>query len=1492
MGFVPQTLSDVWIQQDFRIGSTTATIQTAKGESRGQPSYSLEQAVASGGNRIIVEGPAGSGKSTQLRKFIVDRITKILNLDDFDHLVEEPVPVYVNASDLFEEKIDLATSLETAVRSSLGLRLPFPIPSGFFDRRQAGAAKHILLVIDGINEIEISKRDHLISVLGLESETARDITVIFGSWPLERSNGDLWRGFFRVEVSEFDETQATSLVEKLLGKKVAKKFLSHQSRLPRSPMLLTLAALLQSEQTILSRATLYREFILASLKKRSQVGLLPENPVGMLRLLSSCADQDMIIDVDVIADLACDQNLISSDVLGLARRQSTESLLIATGVIVKRSDRLELIHYSFRSYLRAEHLAELHGPDDRDVWNQVSPFREDWDTVNFVCEIWVQKQRNVAAALGDLLAFGEPGLRAISALAARLPNLPSSVIRAAIDKWMYREDEFWDPGYINGPVQQIALIASNYDDGKIALRTIASDSGIYSEDSVYAAKGLADVGLELEAKDRLIKECRDTEIYCMNRILAAEILLQIGFFEDARICLIELQSEWEKMPPDMSMAEISLAAALYRVGRKRTGLSLLKRLSEKLVDEFDWELLAGAYADLGYPKQARKFARKVFDAMKWSFDLDRGYRSEALRLLDLLDRIEMEREASLVRKGVARTADYDTDVLQRTAFDTRERVDRRLAAAEELLNRGRDQPALQAFESVASDLRIATHERFSSIPLMLSINGGRARAVSLLRRTVEEEPSQRIACGKMLVLSGELEVGWSLLSRVALEPAEATEKRVHAICELSKLGRLDIAAAGFRKLCVSGAATAAGLSSLAETFAHTSFWKEFLYFCNKLVIGGRAASAQIRAVEILNRSAASNQKAGHMELLRKLVLNRGALVEDRIDAARALSEYWGDMEVDLLFDIAAAPEETMEAGLAAMDTLYSLGSHFPALDAGYDVVWDKKLTKDQFIEAAHRFLRNCVRLEVDEELDLAIVEKLVSIASDVTEPFERRLAAARIDITETPKKLRGAPFWPAVIALIDDELTPLSVRWPAIFFAVEHNPSLLEKFRLVLLGDSLPPLHVAEIFRAGNDLEVAAEYYNKVLLNGRNMGVRLDVLSRLSTFNKVEFDGRKVAEDLNEMFRSKDKEAVDASMLTKALILAERYLDKEAYLDLARTLAESARIAPYEIRPILDVIAGMSGDTEIQRILSELLSRDSPTITKDFYAFYRTLQLQNLRAAFGEREGATADLIGLSRLRKLSINQRAHACRWLAHINGREAKKCLRNVLTEAKNSEEVVDLAEIAVGLHDWNWARLQFLSVAQDKSARLSARIDAAKGLGRVGFYEAGQRILSELDLKDVDVISSAIAALISCKREEKAFELCRDFLVRPDVDLLDRLEAVASMGRLYRKDLARSLLVEALEREKFELPERSRAAELLNELGYQSEARTILFDLQKEVTQSKLHFDEGLWLIDAMMSCGLYCSARFVFDRIDRRNLSDDSLDRYEEIRTELDEPFLVE
>ena len=1397
LGFAPRALNDIWIEQHFRPSSVAERAGATKGDGQRSASFSLERALSERGPRIVVEGAAGSGKSTQLRKFVLSRVAELLTLDDSDQFLREPIPIFLNAADLAETESDLATSLETAVRSSLGLRLPGPMPSGFFDRRQPGAANRILLVVDGINEIDASRRDHLVSAFGhAAGDPLGDVSVIISSWPLDSAGSGAWRGFYRIEVCDFDAAQASSLAIKLLGQTASKKFLDQHSRLPRSPMLLTLAALLQSEAAISSRAVLYREFILALLKRRSDAGLLPGSPAKQLQFLSVFAHDEEILDIDSLADLAEKLDLIGSDVLGLARLRGVESLLIATGIVVHRSGRLEFIHYSFRSYLRAQNLAKVVAPNARNVWSLVSPFREDWDTVVFVCEIWMQEGKDVAVALEALLAFGEPGLRVISSLASRFVYLPPKIVQAAVARWMYQGDEFWVAGYVDGPVQQVTLIAFNYEDGRDALRRIAGNSEDYWEDAIYAARGLVEVGLSAEARDFLMAQVQDVEGYCVHRVRAAETLFGLGFVGEAVGCLEMLASEWLETPPDTALAEIDLGKALFQAGRKRAGLSYLKRLSQVVDDLLDKEWLATAYMELGYLRQAAKLAREVYRNMEWSRELARGHSSTASSLLDLLEQAGLKKEANVVRKSISDTKEVSQEKPLRSTLNSRERPDRRLASANDLLRQSADKLALEALKGLAGDPRAPRYERFSAIDSMLGAAGGRERAIELLKRIAEDEPSCRVACGRSLVLAGELKLGWSTLCRIALEPAESEELRIEAICELAKLGRLDIATAGFRRLCNAGIIHAVSLSSLAEAFAHTASWSEFLGACEQLSRTGRTAAVQVLAIEIVRRSGRAIGEVKHPRLLRKIVLNRELLVKDRINAAYELLEDPDGFGSDLLFDITTSSDETMEAGLGAMDALYVKGYRFEAADGGSDVVWDKKLSQDQFIEAAHHFLRKFDGDDLDKweaGIAAAVAEELVDIASDAAQPFERRLAAAAIDLNEKNFAV-ARPFWKGVYAIIDDEGTPIGLRYFAMLYAVRHDPALIARFGLVLADGRMPALHLAEVYRAAKCFDIAVERYCEAMRASQDSKAKWRILSRLSDLSGSTAGDGIVERALTECFQSWHDLKVDSGTIKESLSVVGQGLPKKDRLDLALDLAKAEEVDSYEIGPALEVIADLAGEFEVQRIINERLARGDANVRRDFFSFYRSLYLQEMRATFGEADEAVRALSAMAQRGELGLDKRLLACRGLMRVGrGKDARGCLCKISAASVSAEGLLSIAETAASLHDWGVARSRFRAVALNKSADASSRIRAAGGLGRAGLPELGRDVLTELNLDGEGVVSLSIDALFDCGAEDAALALCRSHSLRSEVDLLDRVEVAYQAARSGRKDIVRSILVE---------------------------------------------------------------------------------------------------
>jgi hypothetical protein len=437
------------------------------------------------------------------------------------------------------------------------------IPEGFFDPRQRGSPQSLLLAIDGLDEIDIERRDEFVRQL---NGMGRNHSIIVASRP-----NPCWSTFDQIEIQELRPEEAQSLVGRLTSGKI--EYDCPRFRwLPRNPLLLTLAVLLP-QQEVSSYAILYREFVLNRLKRTNLDGFTSAEPSVILRLFEACAADHVNLAVSA-ERLATQFNLLPNSLIGLERQSQAQNLLVATGIIVRDDGGLRFIHDSFRSYFRAEFLARHMSPD-KSPWRSISPFREGWETIAFVLEIWMRERKAIKSALDDLIAFGEPGLRLLAQLASRAPGLPRNTIEAAVAKWMYSDDDFWDPGHINGPIQQITLMSNHYECARKALRKIAMDSWTYSEDAAYAADGLAKVGELAEARKLLISQIDNENVLCCHRVLAIDLLIENGATDEAECNSRKLALEWRKNPPDMELAWMQLAEVLHKIGKTREAVGIL-----------------------------------------------------------------------------------------------------------------------------------------------------------------------------------------------------------------------------------------------------------------------------------------------------------------------------------------------------------------------------------------------------------------------------------------------------------------------------------------------------------------------------------------------------------------------------------------------------------------------------------------------------------------------------------------------------------------------------------------------------------------------------------------------------------------------------------------------------------------------------------------------------------------------------------------------------
>jgi predicted Zn-dependent protease len=269
-------------------------------------------------------------------------------------------------------------------------------------------------------------------------------------------------------------------------------------------------------------------------------------------------------------------------------------------------------------------------------------------------------------------------------------------------------------------------MAAHYQSARDALRTIAGDEWTYSEDAAYASEALAKAGLESEACALLTSLSRKANAYCGNRILAVQLLIEIHAKVEARACADELASEWAKKPPDMDLSWMSLAEAFHKLGRRQAATGILNRLDCQLSGELELSFLAQTYLTIGKPRKAKAAARRAFDTMEWSRDLQRGLEYSASQLADLLDRVGAGREAAFVRKDLKRLEDQASDALRTAAVDRRRIAKERLGSALELLDR-HDSFGVTALEALLNDPGAPRYERFSAVPHLLASSARRAR---------------------------------------------------------------------------------------------------------------------------------------------------------------------------------------------------------------------------------------------------------------------------------------------------------------------------------------------------------------------------------------------------------------------------------------------------------------------------------------------------------------------------------------------------------------------------------------------------------------------------------------------------------------------------------------------------------------------------------------------------------------------------------------------
>lgn len=1397
---------------------------------------------------------------------MLDVARRQLDLTDFEQLIAEPLPIYIQAETMASEPCDLTTTLSRVIECELGLRLPFPLPDGFLDSRQPGAAASLLVVIDGLDEITPERRDALVASLRHHGD---NFAIMLGS-RARLPQHDI----AHVEIEEPTSTQADALLRKLT--KLHGVVPSRWPGLPRNPLVLTLAALLQCRDS-LSRATLYREFLIDRMS-RSLDPAVPDPKAG-LSLLEACAlvGGDLADNAEVLTTM-----FLPAHVVGLARGRTARRLLVSTGAIREMGEQLSFLHESFRSFLKAESLARLHRPSPA-PWDKVSPFREGWEVLGFMLEIWRRDGGDVAPALEGLLAFGEAGLRLIGQMASRDAGLPVRIIETVVAKWMHGDEDNWSPGEVDGPIQQLGLIARRYECARVALRRIARDNWTYHEDAAYAAQALVRAGLSEEGRALLVALSRKKALW-EDRALAVDLLSEVGSADEARMCALELATELPFDTIDSDIARLRLASTLHGLGKKRTAERVLRQVENEVEGHHGLKCLAEAYLEMGKPRKAKAAACRAFHTWEWSKDLRHGLEWKASSLVNLLDQVDAKREAETIRRYLEQAEGKPAEDLVETARDWRKDGGKRLDAANELLKRQRE-TGIAALQVLLNDNSVESYIRFAQVALLLD-SPARQTTIETLRRIAADEPWHCVECGSALVNAGEPEDGWVLLAKVALEPGEEAQHRVRAIEHLAQSGRVDLAMSAFRRLAHGGALDHAYLDRIEEALAYTAVWTEFLNTCEWL-LAADDRRLRIEALAILVRSGRVTRDSSRaINLLAHIARDRDLDPEIRERALSALDDTDEDA-IELAINIATHADESMEAGLMAMDFLGRRDS-FYATDCGHDVVWDKKLSPDQFIEAAHRFIGMIPATDQEEDglgywgqrMADAMLEELVQIAADADQPVERRLAAA--GVTGEERAWRRKAIGPARDAICADTSLSLRARLPALHDLFIENPDQYKHWKDQLWTDQIDRIEAAYTCLTADIRmrDVAAEFFHAALEQEQDPHLRARIWKELVKLVEGHFAGSEAATALEQILKAKD-DTLDSDLVVSLLPLSKLASTTSNYERLVIAAASSENIAIHAAIHVARELVDLGLDTKATELLQRLKLASLPSGTGD-RSFDHLLMLRAM-ASMGQRRQAIEGLSEFCADPKRTIFDRTLACRIMSQLGETcAANRHLEALAGRARSFEDRLTIANVASDQHNWGLARRVLLAL-RAVPASSAKRCRLATELARAGLKRSAMATLKGLNASSPEFLwEGGIDLLLESGECQQVAAICKESYQSAGLSISDRIEVLRKLGEVGQSTTARRLLRDLIEDQAADLLDKADGAIALHHLGFKAEARFILFNL---AVQTQFSAGSALWLADATLGCSLNATAASVLMSIKRAELDEDERDHLAQMEDSL-------
>src|SRR5262245_16584089 len=409
-------------------------------------------------------------------------------------------------------------------------------------------------------------------------------------------------------------------------------------------------------------------------------------------------------------------------------------------------------------------------------------------------------------------------------------------------------------GHIDGAVDNLSVMARNYDAAVTELHRIALDHWNSFEDSIEAARCLAQHNQVQIARDALMRIT--TAEYPPDQARDAEALCEIGFCELGINLLKQFLADWAQPGDEEFLGYVWAIEALHQHDEPHTARVALDALAkEDNLRGLEVHLVAEAYAEvinkeaaIGFLKdwlaKHPQIAHSEDILLRAQRDINDHKLADLLQLEPSRD-YEAERSAEL-QKLLGRVAALPEDSarlleIARNAYlgiDMRRRALERLAQFSAAVYRD------VAMELI-TDCNVPSYEKKKLFSELRS-RGCELGIAEVLAQCVSRTTDRDTRDAELLIRVGARAQGIDLLQAIASNPNASPREQAEAICALANLGASDIALRRFRALVDTEACAPSSFEMIAKALLGTEHSAEVEQLLWRLVL----KKAQITAIRL------------------------------------------------------------------------------------------------------------------------------------------------------------------------------------------------------------------------------------------------------------------------------------------------------------------------------------------------------------------------------------------------------------------------------------------------------------------------------------------------------------------------------------------------------------------------------------------------------------------------------------------------------------------